>query len=324
MGKRRTRLRDIAEQAGVSVSTVSLVLNDKAQEGNVRISPRTVRRVWRVAGETGYLSRGIVGLIVPQIDSYFSLMIMGIMGALWDKKYSLAMGLHTSWNLQREIEEIHVMESKRLDCLIVTPPLGYSEVAEGLPGLFRNKNRVVLMNWVSSGEIPCVSVDHERCGYMATKYLLEQNHRRVAFVGVHYSSENGRSGAPILDARFQGYLRAMAEYDQPYISVERAEDVLDLPEKVTGAYCGRAQWATDLMCACWDRGVRVPDDLSVVGQDDNREREIMRPGVTSVDVRAREVGRRAAHMALSLTEGKKPGNTTLQPRLVVRGSTRRL
>jgi len=321
MGRRRVRLRDIAEEAGVSVSTVSLVLNDKAQDGNVRISSQTVRRVRQVAVELGYLARGIVGLIVPQIDNYWADMIMGVMGALKDKKYSLAMGLHTSWDLQREIEEIHAMADKHLDCLILTPPVGFSGQTERLPDLVKGRLRVLLMNWISPEDIPCVSVDHEQCGYIATRHLLELGHRRIAFLGVHYPSGDSETGNPILDARFRGYYSAMTEHNQPYVSVERAEGVFDLPARVTAAYCGRAHWATDLMCACVDRGVRVPEDLSVVGQDDNREREIMRPRVTAVDVRAREVGRLGAQMALELARGKRPKNAILEPRVVKREST---
>ncbi|MBT3606295.1 MAG: LacI family DNA-binding transcriptional regulator, partial [Candidatus Latescibacteria bacterium] len=65
MGKRKVRLQDVAERAGVSVSTVSLVLNDKAVQGNVRISDQTIHKVRRVALSMGYLLRGTVGLMMP-------------------------------------------------------------------------------------------------------------------------------------------------------------------------------------------------------------------------------------------------------------------
>ena len=183
---------------------------------------------------------------------------------------------------------------------------------------------LVLMNWVSHSGIPYVTIDHERCGYLATKHLLELGHRQIAFAGVHYPSENHTTDAPILDARFRGYLRAMKEYHRPYISVMWAEDVLDLPERVTAVYCGRAVWATDLLNMCWDRGLRVPDDLSIVGQDDDREKQVVRPPLTTVDVRAEEVGRGAAQIVLGLIEGKKVKSVVLEPGLVVRKSTRSL
>ena len=332
MGKRRTTLRDIAEKANVSVSTVSLVLNDKAREGNVRISDQTIRHVQRIAAESGYLFKGIIGLIVPQIDSYFSPMITAIMEVLRERKYSLAMGLQTGWDLQQEIEEVRAMENKGFDGLILSATPRLVAQFDRSPDFFQNGTRVVLTNWVSHFGTAYATVNHKRCGYLAAKHLLELGHRRIAFVGAHYPSEDDATDTltdtlidtAIVDARFQGYLEAMKEYDQPYVSVERAEDVLGLPGKVTAAYCGRALWAADLLGACFDKGVRVPDDLSIVGQDDNRGRTAARPRLTAVHVREREIGRRAAEMVLATIDGEKPESVILEPELVVRESTRPL
>ena len=324
MGKRRVTLRHIAEKANVSVSTVSLVLNDKARDGNVRISDQTIRHVQRIAAESGYLFKGIIGLIVPQIDTYFSPMITGIMGVLRERKYSLAMGLQTGWDVQREIEEVRAMENKGFDGLILSATPRLVAQFDRSTDFLQNGTCVVLTNWVSDFGIAYATVNHKRCGYLAAKHLLELGHRRIAFVGAHYPSEEHTTDTLIVDARFQGYLEAMVEYDQPYVSVERAEDVLGLPGNVTAAYCGRALWAVDLLGACFDKGVRVPDDLSIVGQDDNREKAAARPPLTAVHVREREVGRQAAEMVLEAIDGKKPGSVILEPELVVRESTRRL
>jgi LacI family transcriptional regulator len=288
----------------------------------VRISDQTIHRVRGIALEMGYLSRGIVGLIVPQMGGYFGGMIGGVMDVLRTEKYSLAIGMPTNWDTRREIEEVRLMEGKGFDGLLVGATPQFVEQLEKAPYLFYDRKRVVLMNWPSHSEIPYAAVDHECCGYLATKHLLELGHCRIAFAGVSYLSENHRSGIPIVDARFRGYLRAMQEHDLPYISAEPVEAVLDLLKEVTGVYCGRVLGTLNLLGACYDRGVRVPEDLSIVGQDEDREKSEVRPRMTTVDVHERDVGARAARMVLDLIAGKAPESAVVQPKLIVRESTR--
>lgn len=324
MGKRRVRLQDIAECAGVSVSTVSLVLNDKARVGNVRISKQTIRRVRHISREMGYLSRGVVGLVVPQFGQYFLGMIDGVMEVLKEEKYNLALGMTTGWHLQREIEEAQLMDNKGFDGLIIGSSPQFVAKLENTLYIHHTRKRMVVMNWVSHSGIPYVTIDHQHCGYLATKHLIEQGHRRIAFAGVHYPTPEHVTDIPIIDARFKGYLKALKECDLPYISVEPVEAVLDLPKKVTGVYCGRVLGSLDLLGACWDRGIRVPDDLSIVGQDEGRDKSAVRPRMTTIDVYEKKVGAQAAQMILDLINGKETESIVLKPRLIKRDSVRAL
>lgn len=320
--KRKVRLRDIAERAGVSIATISLVLNNKALAGNVRISDETAFHVRCLAREMGYFSQGVVGLVAPQFGDYFLGMINGAMSVLMAEKHMLAMGMATGWDVQHEIAGLQLMDNKGFDGLIMGASPACVEQLEKAPSLFHNRKRVVLMNWLSHSGISYVTIDHERCGYLATKHLLERGHCRIAFAGMHYPSEDFATQIPIIDSRFHGYVRAMKEYGLPWISAESVEAVFDLSEPVTGVYCGRSKGALDLLGICWDRGVRVPDDLSIVGQDDGWEKNAVRPRITTIDVHEREVGIRAARMILDLISDKNPQDTILQPELIERDSIR--
>ena len=318
-------MRDIADKVNVSVSTVSRALSrDKGLAGGVRISDETIRRVQQAAVRMGYLSHGIVGLVVPWTTVFYTVMMAGIVEILRREHYSLTMGLPTAGLLEQEVEETRTMEAKGVDCLIVTPNSDFLTQLESHPGLFEDRGRVVLMNRFSRSGIPYATVDHRRCGYLATKHLLELGHRRIAFYAAQYLyvSEENRTRAHIVDARLRGHLRALKEYDLRFVSVSTPEQLFGLPEPVTAVYCSQYAGGADLLGACWDRGVRVPDDLSIVGQHDSREKQVVRPRVTTVDVREHEVGARAAQMCLDLIDGKQVENAVLEPRLIVRETTR--
>lgn len=125
----------------------------------------------------------------------------------------------------------------------------------------------------------------------------------------------------IVNARLRGYLRAMKEYGESPISVKFGVEALDIPE-VTGVYCSRSLGAADLLGVCYDRGVRVPDRLSIVAQGNDREKKVVRPRLTTIDVRAKEMGVHAARTVLDIIDGKRPENVVLEPELIVQESTR--
>jgi LacI family transcriptional regulator len=334
------RLRDIAEEAGVSISTVSLVLNDKALDGNVRISEPTIQYVQRIAREMNYFPNlsaramlsgrtTIVGLILYEIKYSSSQlpMVQGISEVLKEEHYTLAAGMFTEGDLNLELEEIRVMIQKGFDCLILEASETLLEQAEDIPEFCNHSDRIILINRPSVLGLASVKVDNEAAGYLATRHLLESGHRRIAFGGDHCSVDE----APIcrvLDStldRFRGYLRAMDEFGADPIAVEDAREVVDLlPQGVTAAYCSRSWGAADLLGVCLDRGIRVPEALAIIGQDDAREKSVVRPRISTVNMRTQEVGRLAARMALEVIEGKTPESVVLEPELIVRESTQAL
>lgn len=333
---RTVTLKDIARKAEVSVATVSLVLNQKASRGTVRISEETIARVQRVADDLDYfpnlsaraMSGGktsIVGLILSEIK-YSSAqlpLIYGITEVLDEAGFSLAMGRVTVGSPDIETEEIRVTNRKGFDGLILEATGAFLNEAEQFKSSFNDWRRVVLINRPTAAGYTTVAVDQEQMGFIATRHLQDLGHRRVAFAGRHPDIEDHDDpDAPSnMVARYRGYLRAVKEAGAEEIVVQRGEDLLQSGLPATGVYCALSYDGPDLLAACHDRGIRVPDDLSIVGQDESREKEIVRPAMTTIDMHSEELGKAAARAVVALVEGAEAENVLLSPELVIRDST---
>jgi DNA-binding LacI/PurR family transcriptional regulator len=318
MGKRKVRLSDIAKRAGVSAATVSLVLNDKAANGNVRISEQTIKKVRRTALSMGYLLRGTVGLMVPWIWPSVEIPLLdGITQVFKKAHYNLAMGVTTKRKLEIELEELRGMDSKGFDSVIMQPSYELLHNLELLQQNFRNWKRVIVVNQFPHPEFNYVTIDQEMCGYLATKHLIAKGHRICA---------RGRALDPvrILDARVAGYEKAMVEAGLELLVRRGKEIELDIESYVTAVYCCRYHGAVDLLGRCFDLGLRVPDDLSIVGTADEREKQVSRPTLTTVDIRAKEMGRLVAEKVLDLIDGKSVESVVLKPRLIERDSVKHM
>ena len=322
MGKRRVRLKDIAKRAGVSIATVSLVLNDKALKGNVRISDQTVQRVRREALAMGYFSYGMVGLIVPWLWPSVEIpMIQGITEVFRKAHYNLSMGVMSGRDLKVEMEELRAMDNKGFEAVLFEAGFDLMAHPELLRNNYKNWKRVVVINQFPHDDFAYVTIDQEACGYLATRYLQEQGHRHIACAGGHF---NVAGADRILKARFQGYDRAMREAGLSPVVFWGEEDTLEIPDHITAIYCCRFRGATNLLGRCIDLGIRVPEKVSIVGMGDDREKTIVRPKVTTLDVRAYEMGVLAAEMVLNLIDGKSVTSKTLAPKLIERDSVRKL
>ena len=329
-------LKDIARKAEVSVATVSLVLNNKASSGTVRISIETVARVRQVAEELDYfpnlsaraMSGGktsIIGLILSEIkySSEQLPLIHGITDVLDESGFSLAMGRVTHTSPDVEMEEIRVANRKGFDGLMLEGTGAFLSQAEQMKDAFRNWKHVVLINRPAVAGFTTVGADQEMAGYLATRHLFGLGHRSVAYAGRHPEIEDHDDPhAPRnMVARYRGYLRALEEEGAETIVFSRGEDLLDSSKTVTGVYCALSYDGPDLLAACLDRGVRVPKDLSIVGQDDAREKQIVRPALTTVNMRSEEMGKAAARAVISSVEGKDVDDVMLEPELIIRDST---
>jgi LacI family transcriptional regulator len=329
-------LKDIARKAEVSVATVSLVLNNKASVGTVRISQETVDRVRLVAEKLDYfpnlsaraMSGGktsLIGLILSEIkySSEQLPLIHGITDVLDESGFSLAMGRVTHNSPDIEMEEIRIANRKGFDGLMLEGTGAFLSRSEQMKEAFRNWENVVLINRPVSGGFTTVAVDQELAGYFATQHLLGLGHRTVAFAGRHPDIEDRDDPqAPRnMVARYRGYIRAIEAAGVERIVVAKGADLLDSSNRATGVYCALSYDGPDLLCECIDRGMRVPDDLSIVGQDDAREKQIVRPALTTVNMRSEEMGKTAARAVISKIEGKDADDVMLEPELIVRDST---
>jgi len=328
MAAQKVTLRDIAERADVAISTVSMVLNNKTMEGRVRISDQTIRKVRQIARKMGYLSarQSVIGLIITWFREATEVpMVHGIIERLREgENCHLAMSLTTKADPKVEFDELHLLDNKGFDGIIMEPSFALLSQLSAQPDLLVSWKNMVFINRYPRAGTPSVSIDHECCGYLATRHLLDHNHRHIAFMEGHYDSVplsyRPVSETQILRDRFSGYCRALEEEGRDPLSVKGVKELLAVRDGITAVYCAHTRGSTALLSECWHLGVDVPEQLSIIGQDDEFAKEMSRPPLTTVDVRAEEVGKRAASMAMDLIEGGAPESTVLEPRLIERAS----
>lgn len=309
----RPRISDVAAAAGVSVTTVSLVLNDVES----RISETTRRRVREAADAVGYAPSSVarslrtrqtrtVGLISDQIATtpFAGRMLAGAQDAARENDH-LVIFVDTGGDEEVERDAISALRAQQVDAMIYASMWHrIVEVPESLPA-----GSVFLDCRPVHGGFPSVVPADREGGYAAARVLIEAGHRRIAYLDTVDSA--------IASAlREEGYVQALTEAGlevDPALHVrgettasggrEAADRLLDLPDeqRPTGIFCFNDRMAVGVYLAAHARGLRIPDDLSVVGYDDQllvaAEQD---PPLTTVALPHYQMGRWAMEVALGV------------------------
>jgi LacI family transcriptional regulator len=323
----RATLAQIALAAGVSVSTVSKVVN-----GRPDVAPGTRSLVQQVLHDLSYQPRRVEGSRPPAVALLFhgplmtySLEILeGVLAAATDVEADVVVArVDVSAQAARRIHERAVTD---WDAVIAV-----TTVAHELSVLSRAHVPTVVIDPVGAPQSDVVSVGSTNFagGLTATHHLLELGHRRIAYLG-------GTPGAACNQARLQGFRGAMEaagahigkgytrsgnfEYNDGLIE---GAALLELPQPPTAIFAANDEMALGILEAARSRGLRVPDDLSVVGFDDTEVARVASPQLTTVAQPLRRMGAVALRTALRLGAGEHidSHHVELATELVVRGST---
>jgi LacI family transcriptional regulator len=334
-GPRRVTIRDIADLAGVSIATVSRVLNDRPD-----VAPETRETVLRVVRERGFgLNRaaraaaggrtGSIGLTLPLVnDAYFGPILGGAAEALYeaDMRAVLCPTLHEH---DREVSLVErLMRGGTTDGAILVLP---EEREDELQALRCQGYPFVVLDprLKLSDSIPCVSAMHAAGAKQATEHLLELGHRRIGAIA-------GSPGWYATEERLAGFRRALAaagvmpapelvaysDWRTPH-GTEAAEQLLSLKDPPTAIFAFNDSVAIGALHAAHRRGLVVPDDLSVVGFDDTFLAEVVIPALTSVRQPLAEMGRMGVSLLLRILDGRRVDAVRLElsTKLIVREST---
>ena len=330
-------LKDIAQAAGVSHSTVS-----RALQGNSMIPPETTARIRKIADELGYvpntMARGlrrtyskVLGVLVRRIDDAFlAEVLQGIEDVLYAKGYGLF--LSTSHrDSAREQVIVRTMSERRVDGVIICStdvhPKHLQQLNKfGVP-------TVLINNQAPEAMAHSVSHDDVSGGCALARHLIELGHTRIAYLG------NKRTGR-ITEDRLQGYKQALtqagiavrAEYIAagPNGSSEGgaigAEMLLNCKPRPTAIVCFNDIIAIGALYTLREAGLRVPEDCSVTGFDDIQLTQYVYPALTTFHQPRYELGVEATEMMLRLLNRKTnkfnaAEMITLRGELVVRRST---
>ena len=332
--RRRVTIREIADLAGVSIATVSRVVN-----GRDDVSPETRDLVQRIIREHGYTANrsarglsagrtGLVGVLVPLVyPAYFSGILAGAAEALHEQDIRLVLS-PTQHEHDREVSLLERLMHGMTDGALLVLPEESSEELESL--LDQGYRFVVVDPLVRLDErIPAVSAAHAAGADQAIRHLLGLGHRRIAAI-------TGPGGWVATEERRRGYHSALAAVGilpDPALEVEAdfevaggaaaTDQLLDLPEPPTAIFAFNDNLAIGAVQAARARGLQLPDDLSIVGFDDVEHATIVSPALTTIRQPLAEMGRMAVSMLLRLLARQRfeTLHVELGTRLVVRDST---
>jgi LacI family transcriptional regulator, galactose operon repressor len=327
-------LQDVATLAGVSLATVSRVLN-----GHPDVSDSTRDAVLRVVREHGFsknraaraLTGGrtsLIGVTVPEVDSsYFAEILSGASEALHeqDMRVVLCPTLHEH---EREVVLLDRLMHGTTDGALLLNP---SESEDELRTLLNHGYPFVVVEpRTALGDgIPCVTATHSAGATAATDHLLELGHRRI---GAILGPPEGLATTERLKG-FHAALRAAGIAPDPSLEVpsnfkydggeHAAGALLDRPDRPTAIFAFNDEVAVGAMVAARARGLRIPDDLSVVGFDDTLQARLSVPPLTTVRQPLAEIARIAVSLLNRLVENQRVDATRIElhTKLVVREST---
>jgi len=338
--KRRATMADVARAAGVSRTTVSFVLNDIP---NTSIPEPTRQRILQAAHELDYvpnvqalnLAKGrtmLIALVVRQTpeqmsaDAFLGEVIRGATSSLEKERYHLL--VHAAEpGAPRNSTYGQLVRTRKVDGLIIASPL----IDDPEVKLLHEEGTPIVLNGAThSSDIASVDVDNAQGAYTAVRHLLDLRHRRIGHISNAPFSYTSSSD------RLAGYRQALAEagikYDPELVhsgeftdssSYEPMQRLLDLPEPPTAVFIGSDVVALGAIDAIHNRGLRIPDDISVIGFDDVSLGKYLRPPLTTVHLPAYDLGRKAGEMVLRIIAGENPSalSVLLPTRLIIRSST---
>jgi LacI family transcriptional regulator len=324
---------DVAHAAGVSVSTVSRVLNDKDD-----IAPETYERVKTIIAEMGYASSlaarsmrsrrmNVIGLIMPDAGEPFPIEVMkGVNSAIAALDYDLIIytcgDIRKHYTADREKKFVSLLNNSITDGVIVITP-ATTHFATFAPV-------VAVDPHYETTEYPSVISTNREGAVEAMNYLIKLGHRRIGFIG-------GRSDLTSAIRRLRGYQDSLVKAGIPIepdlivqgdftasAGLNCARQLLSLPLPPTAIFAANDQSALGAYQAVREAGLSIPADISIVGFDNIPEANQADPGLTTVDQSIQEMGKIAIQMLVKLIEGEPLESKTIKTttRLLIRESCR--
>lgn len=330
-------LKDIAKDLGVSVITVSKALRDHSD-----ISQETKARVLKRVRELNYrpnlAARALVtgrtymmGFVIPDLlHTFFSEIVRGLSGALRGSGYTL---LVTSSDQDPKLEQqaVEQLIARRVDLLLVASTQRTTETFKRIGEA--QIPYILIDRKFTDLNAHFVGVNDEEVGRMATQHLIDVGCKRIAHIG-------GTGLSPVM-GRLEGYRRTLADRGmeadpQRIVSTGRVEELgdeagyeaakmlLKLSPAPDGIFCYNDPIAFGATAAVLDAGLRVPEDVAIVGCGNILYDRFLKVPLTSVDQQSMGIGQKAAKLALQLLDVPTPlpaKSILLEPKLVIREST---
>jgi LacI family transcriptional regulator len=326
-------MRDVAQKAGVSIKTVSRVVNNQGE-----IADTTRRRVLKVIKELGYrpnlVARGLVtqrtntvGLVIPDITNpFFPEVARGVQDLAQAKDYNVFI-CNTDENPQEDLNTLHSLTAQAVDGIIIFSSLVTDENLDTFANSYRPI--VTINRRFSHTGVSQVDVDNYRGATLAMEHLIERGHTAIGML-------TGLSSSPQEVRRVKGYYDTLAEHNllinkdwivpgSPTMAdgYQAARKLLTEHPQITALFAYNDLLALGTLRACYDLGRSVPDNCAIVGFDDIQLAAMVTPALTSVHYDKYGLGRQAMARLLEMIDSPEREFPTINVdvELVVREST---
>lgn len=349
--EKKATITDVAKRAGVSVSTVSRVINNRKN-----VNPEIVEKVTAAITALHYIpnnnARNIrtgnsdcLSIVIPTVQtSLFSLILQGVMDATFEQGMRL-LAYQSNGDVSTDLECLNSVAASHAGGLVYCPVATVEDshlqtiFARGIP-------TVIVARRGTTPNVPHVYMDNIKGCYTATKYLLQLGRRRIAFfIGtwddMDQSVEHMLSlmDSPIRGAyacldRLQGHINALAdfgiEFDKSLLMITRFDYKSGYQQMkrflaklipFDALICANDWVAAGAMQALLEQNIQVPEQVSIIGYDDGDAPQIARPTLTSVRQSSYELGRCAVDCLLKAMDGEPTPDVVLESTLSIRNST---
>ena len=325
----RVTIGDVATRAGVSIATVSKVIN-----GRYGVAPATLAKVQAVIDELGYESSlvarslrsqrtNVIGIVVADIEPFSAQLLKGAGAAIRERGYELIVysgSGHGRDNSGWERRYISRLGGTLTDGIVLVTPT-VVDVSDATP-------IVAVDPHTGPSSLPSVHADNLAGAMTATEHLVGLGHRRIGFLAGRPDLESARQ-------REQGYRAALAAAGiavdpllirvggyEPDMSRDAARQLLVLDDRPTAIFAANDLSAIETVQVAHSLGLVIPGDLSVIGFDNIPESALIDTPLTTIDQSIHEMGRQAVELLIDLIDGNtdRPRQVTLPTRLVVRQS----
>ena len=331
---------DLARKLNISIATVSRALKDDPV-----VSKKTKKKIFELAEEMGYRSNHFarnlrnqrtdtIGVIVPRLNSYFmSTIIAGMENIANTNGFNLIIS-QSSESVKKEIANAKTLFDNRVDGLLVS--LAYdTDGISHFDSFFKKNIPVIFFDRVEQHErFTNILIDNRKSGYEATKHLIQQGCKRI----IHITATPKRN---VYIDRLQGYKQALAEhgidFKEKYVIInnlsqeagaEAANLIRQMDPLPDGIFVANDNCAVGCMLLLKQAGIRIPEDIAVVGFNNDPVSKVVEPNLSTINYPGYEMGELAARNLINHLNGSAPINSTnriiLRSELIIRASSQKI
>ncbi|MED3729582.1 LacI family DNA-binding transcriptional regulator [Priestia filamentosa] len=302
-------IKDVAQLSGISKTTVSRVINNKGY-----VSEEKKALVLKAMEELEYYPnlaarrlRGqlttTIGVIVPKITNpFFSYLVDAIEEAAYEKGYQVLI-FQSNEDPKKELTFLNLLKTKQVDGVIMTSVENdWTKVKS-----FIKHGPIVLCNvYIEESTVPTVRLNQYKGTYDGVKHLIERGHRKIAYCTGGFFKKEGRG-----KERNQGYQKALEEagisinLNWIFVNQHSIEDgkqvlrkVLEMEEKPTAVFTGSDEVASGMIAEASVHGIRIPDDLAIMGFDDQPIARVVSPKLTTIKQPVDQLGEKAVEIII--------------------------